>query len=152
MASYGRRWAVVLFACSVAVLSCGGTNSLDGEDGGGVDEIGSGGDDQACAALEASPAVLDFGRAADTCVSRSLVVRNTGECPVDIDDLFLSGSFDYFFSEGADEDPVAVDLELPVTLGVGESLELQISRCGPGGEVALFLRSDTVSGIEVTIR
>lgn len=96
--------------------------------------------------IRVNPNPVDFGRV-PAGESRTLTVKieNVGTCALTVNDLFLSGSFDFQFTEPAEDGVIELEPALPITLETSESRELDITYTPSGDgfdEATMFVRSD----------
>jgi hypothetical protein len=87
-----------------------------------------------CGWLQIWPQALDFGPDADTCISKTFHIGNSGTCPIWVSDLAVIGSDAYSLDTG----PNNPDIELQPE----EIRDFQITRCGSAQSPAfVFIRS-----------
>jgi len=101
------------------------------------------------------PNPVDFGRVpSGTSKTIEVEVANSGTCSLVINDLFLTGSFDFRFTEGTGDDIVDVEPELPFTLepAASELFQMTYSPSNDGfDEATLIVRSDDAANRTVDV-
>ncbi|MBN1944221.1 MAG: choice-of-anchor D domain-containing protein [Bradymonadales bacterium] len=96
-----------------------------------------------------NPSPVDFGRVpANQMKTVTVTVTNVGTCGLTVNDLFLTGSFDFKFTAPAEEGVLEVEPALPFTLETEQSNQFDITYMPANDgfdQALLMIRSDDAS-------